>query len=93
MNMREKLARALAADAFQRQASDAERRLGPSAFLDGWWKHYLGTTDAILDALREPTPEMIAAARGAISGYMRAEAVVAVWQIMITQAKSGEAQT
>jgi hypothetical protein len=81
-SMREKIARALAADAFQRQASDAEKRRGPSVFLEGWWKHYLDTADAVLDALMEPTPAMIGVGEGEIFDS------VAMWQAMISAAKN-----
>ena len=43
--------------------------------------------DAFLDALSEPSSEMVKAGRASVSGHMRSEAAKAVWQAMLSAAK------
>lgn len=79
MNMRAKIARALV-------VHDG----GPDSAFDLW----LGHAEAVLDALREPTPEMIEAARAAwlesASDYTKlAESVSAAFTAAIDAAKAG----
>lgn len=79
MNMREKLASALA-------VHDG----GPESTFDLW----LGHVDVVLDAMREPTPEMVEAARAAwlesASDYTRlTESTAAAFTAAIDAAKAG----
>jgi hypothetical protein len=77
MNMREKLAGAIGG------AIDVADPLVGNVVEK---RDLLAAADAVLDALREPTPEMIEA--GAVFMYGERDFVSDMWQAMITQAKS-----
>jgi hypothetical protein len=97
MNMREKLARAICEadgcdpdylepgdDPYQNNEPVIDGRNAKGYPCHFFWRRYDRIfTDPVLDTLREPTPEMIAAATRAPDSW-----ALEVWQSMITAAKN-----
>jgi hypothetical protein len=82
MTMRDKIARVL-----------AYRAYGHEEPADKYFRDYLGTADAVLDAMREPTREMCLAsvpvvfAKGSKTEAALIEEATEVWARMIASAK------
>jgi len=49
---------------------------------------YIRRARAVIEALMNPTPEMLAAVQREITGYPRPEAVIATWQVLLRTALS-----
>ena len=83
MNMREKIARALAEEAGAPPWEEMQSR---------WRACYLGNADAVLDAMREPDEGMLDAGTSALwpplpgAGWLPGSKSVEVWQAMINAA-------
>lgn len=105
MSMREKIAKALAAQYWDRMfRSDAEiARLtypaGKEAFLDERWWLYASDADAVLDVLMEPTEGMremgdhaynLTGICGSLAPSTSYEHTEFIWQAMIQAAKEGK---
>lgn len=90
MDMREKIARALCKADGKNPDAPAWVRF-PGAIPEGvcWRDQYADKADAVLDAMREPTPEMIEAAAAVEHPPYRdfAICVTGEWQAMIDAAR------
>lgn len=56
---------------------------GREAFSDGEMAVSTSAVRAVIEALMEPTDEMLAAVQREITGYPRPEAVIAIWQVLL----------
>lgn len=91
MNMREKLARALALKDAQAgpQSRFIDQYASHEAYVEAHWQGRLGAVDAVLDTLREPDEAMIAA--GELSSDIEGgwEGPRFCWTVMLDAAKAG----
>lgn len=97
MNMREKIARALWDSREARMPKFTRRDPDDMDRTTGAWQIVMDDADAVLEAMREPTEGMMAAAKGALNLHdLRPdyasnshEAATDCWQVMIDAAKEG----
>ena len=86
MNTREKIARALAKGAYENMAAnDLALNMDEDEFVGSMWPNWSPRVDMILDAMREPGPEIEAVSTMSIS-YLNGD----IWTRFIDAIKEGK---